>query len=208
MVAAHRHQFKLWGGHPALDFVNTVRDWTAERPQDYLGEFGDAVRFGETAGLLNRADAALLRNRNSRKELKRLRELRLLLKGVFEQWIAGLAPSGEDLQRLSADFAEAARQARLIVTTRARGSRLPPARREVPTEGVGDAVLRFRIVEAAVALIVSDQILRLKSCPTCGWFFLDTSKNGSRRWCSMGACGSIAKARSYYRRRKAAASRG
>ncbi|MGH7701051.1 MAG: CGNR zinc finger domain-containing protein [Gemmatimonadales bacterium] len=44
----------------------------------------------------------------------------------------------------------------------------------------------------------------MKSCPSCGWFFLDASKNRSRRWCSMATCGSSAKARRYYRRRKAA----
>ncbi|MBC7897912.1 MAG: CGNR zinc finger domain-containing protein, partial [Cytophagaceae bacterium] len=30
------------------------------------------------------------------------------------------------------------------------------------------------------------------------WFFLDVSKNGSRRWCSMATCGATAKAHRYY----------
>jgi predicted RNA-binding Zn ribbon-like protein len=75
-------------------------------------------------------------------------------------------------------------------------------RREINVEKAGDALLRLRIVEAAVALLVSDAMLRVKSCPTCGWFFLDVSKNRSRRWCSMDTCGSVAKARRYYRRLK------
>ena len=60
---------------------------------------------------------------------------------------------------------------------------------------------------AAVALLVSDAMLRVKSCPTCGWFFLDVSKNRSRRWCSMDTCGAVAKARRYYRRLKERADR-
>jgi len=69
-------------------------------------------------------------------------------------------------------------------------------------EKAGDTLLRLRIVEAAVALLVSDTMPRVKSCPTCGWFFLDVSKNHSRRWCSMDTCGAVAKARRYYRRLK------
>jgi predicted RNA-binding Zn ribbon-like protein len=30
---------------------------------------------------------------------------------------------------------------------------------------------------------------RLRSCPRCGWLFLDTSRGGKRRWCSMQVCG-------------------
>jgi predicted RNA-binding Zn ribbon-like protein len=57
-------------------------------------------------------------------------------------------------------------------------------------------------VEAAATLLVSDAMRRVKSCPTCGWLFLDASKNRSRRWCSMDTCGAVAKARRYYRRLK------
>jgi predicted RNA-binding Zn ribbon-like protein len=35
----------------------------------------------------------------------------------------------------------------------------------------------------------------------CGWLFLDTSKAGRRRWCSMDVCGNRAKAQRYRRRR-------
>ncbi|WP_344746998.1 CGNR zinc finger domain-containing protein [Streptosporangium vulgare] len=38
----------------------------------------------------------------------------------------------------------------------------------------------------------------MHACPSCYWLFLDTSKNGRRRWCSMTTCGSRDKARRYY----------
>lgn len=34
---------------------------------------------------------------------------------------------------------------------------------------------------------------RLKVCPACGKAFIDQSKTGSRRWCSMSRCGNRAK---------------
>jgi predicted RNA-binding Zn ribbon-like protein len=202
-----QHQFKLVGGHPALDFINTVRDWTATEPHDYLGGFSDAIRFGQRAGFLTRADVLCLRRRTPDIELMRLRDLRALLKRVFQMRLSGETPSSTDLGKLSAILAEAARATRLVVAPQTHRSSQVRMRREINVEKADDALLRLRIVEAAVALLVSDAMLRVKSCPTCGWFFLDVSKNGSRRWCSMDACGSVAKARRYYRRLKERADR-
>jgi predicted RNA-binding Zn ribbon-like protein len=202
-----RHQFKLLGGHPALDFINTVHDWTVSEPHDYLREFADAIRFGEAAGLLTRADQLRLRPRTPHVELTRLRRLRALLKRIFQMRLSGQAPSKMDLGKLSAELAQAARATRLITATRTLRSHQVPVVREVSPEKAADALLRLRIVEAAVALLVSDAMLRVKSCPTCGWLFLDVSKNRSRRWCSMNTCGAVAKARRYYRRLKERADR-
>jgi predicted RNA-binding Zn ribbon-like protein len=196
-----KHPFKLAGGHPALNFINTVHDWTATEPRDYLSEFADAIRFGENAGLLTRAEVSRLRCRTPRFELKRLRELRRLLRRVFQMRLSGRTPNGADLEKLGADLCQSARATRLVATADRRSSPLP-MRREVNAELAGDAILRLRIVEAGVALLLSDAMRRVKSCPTCGWFFLDLSKNRSRRWCSMDTCGAVAKSRRYYRRLK------
>lgn len=193
----------LVGGHPALDFINTVHDWTVSAPHDYLSEFADAIRFGEAVGLLTRADHSRLRRRTAHIELTRLRELRALLKRTFQIQLSGQAPSNVDLRKLSANLAETAHATLLIAAPRSRRSLQVPIRREITVERAGDALLRLRIAESAVALLVSDAMVRVKSCPTCGWFFLDLSKNRSRRWCSMDACGSVAKARRYYQKLKA-----
>jgi predicted RNA-binding Zn ribbon-like protein len=195
-----RHHFKLVGGHPALDFINTVHDWNVSEPHDYLSEFADAIRFGKAAGLLTRADDLLPRQRTPRLELTRLRELRALLKRIFQTRLSGQAPNNMDLGKLSTDLAEAARASRLMVANRRSPQVL--VTREINAEKAGVALLRLRIVEAAATLLVSEAMRRVKSCPTCGWLFLDASKNRSRRWCSMDTCGAVAKARRYYRRLK------
>lgn len=63
-----------------------------------------------------------------------------------------------------------------------------------------------RLADAAVALLRSD-LSRLKACPLdeggCGWLFLDQSRNGSRRWCSMADCGTQYKSRRLTARRRA-----
>ncbi|MDM7830792.1 CGNR zinc finger domain-containing protein [Cellulomonas edaphi] len=43
---------------------------------------------------------------------------------------------------------------------------------------------------------------RLKACanPDCQWIYFDASRNRSGRWCSMGECGGVMKARAYRER--------
>lgn len=45
---------------------------------------------------------------------------------------------------------------------------------------------------------------RIRTCagPACVLHFFDTSRNGTRRWCSMAACGNRAKASRHYARSK------
>src|SRR4051812_12345608 len=62
------------------------------------------------------------------------------------------------------------------------------------------------IVISAAALMTGIRADRVKQCEDergCGWLFVDESRTGNRRWCSMGDCGNRAKARRHYRRKKA-----
>jgi predicted RNA-binding Zn ribbon-like protein len=54
-----------------------------------------------------------------------------------------------------------------------------------------------RLAVQAASLLTSPELARLKLCSThaCDWLFLDTSKNGRRRWCQMSICGSREKAK-------------
>lgn len=194
------HRFELVGGDPALDFLNTVHDWTEELRVDYLTTFGDAVRLGEAAGVLSRGEARRLAGREDRAELERLVELRAVLQRVTSALVDGRAPRTEDLEALAEESAESASVMRL----EGAGVGL---RRAVRSEDAGTATLRHRIVDAAMALLTAESADRVKSCPACGWFFVDATKNRSRRWCSMSTCGAIAKSRRYYQRTKARRSR-
>jgi predicted RNA-binding Zn ribbon-like protein len=61
------------------------------------------------------------------------------------------------------------------------------------------------VLWSAADLLVGRQLPRVRQCsnPACGWLFLDDSKSGNRRWCSMSACGNRAKAHRHYQRQKA-----
>jgi predicted RNA-binding Zn ribbon-like protein len=61
-----------------------------------------------------------------------------------------------------------------------------------------------RIAAALAAARAAGTIDRLKVCPGdgCGYAFIDCSKNRSRRWCAMRACGNKSKIRAYRRRHR------
>lgn len=189
---------QIVGGDPALDFLNTVNDWTVETPRDHIPAFADALQFGVRAEILTAAEAKRIANRSDQgaAEMRRLRELRERLVRIFGAAIDSETAAADDLEALARDAADAARHTTLRAS---RGGRIT---RAIDPETAGAATLRWRVVDAAVSLLTSQRLERLKSCPSCGWFFLDTTKNHSRRWCSMDMCGSVMKARAYYHRTK------
>lgn len=62
------------------------------------------------------------------------------------------------------------------------------------------------VVWSAVEVLQSADRADLRVCEghDCDWMFLDTSRNHSRRWCSMQSCGNRAKAKRHYHRGRAA----
>jgi predicted RNA-binding Zn ribbon-like protein len=66
-----------------------------------------------------------------------------------------------------------------------------------PRLGGGDAI--EEVLGAVARLAVLGELGRVKICPAddCRWAFYDTSRNGSRQWCSMAVCGNRAKARAH-----------
>lgn len=61
-------------------------------------------------------------------------------------------------------------------------------------------------VSAAALLADPREMARLKTCPgaDCGWMFIDETKNGRRRWCTMETCGNRVKAARHYARSRSA----
>jgi predicted RNA-binding Zn ribbon-like protein len=69
-----------------------------------------------------------------------------------------------------------------------------------------DSVL-WPVVLAAADLLTSPARTQIGECAGegCGWLFLDTSRTGRRRWCTMRGCGNRAKVRRFYQRSRAGA---
>jgi predicted RNA-binding Zn ribbon-like protein len=81
-----------------------------------------------------------------------------------------------------------------------------PDARTILTPSPQLAPVRRALASLAVAwteLVITGDVARLKRCAEhgCAWVFWDTSKNRSRRWCSMRVCGNRTKARRYAAKR-------
>jgi predicted RNA-binding Zn ribbon-like protein len=63
------------------------------------------------------------------------------------------------------------------------------------------------LARAGVELVAGAELLRIRNCanPGCSLMFIDHSRPGRRRWCSMERCGNRAKTARYRNRRRTAA---
>jgi predicted RNA-binding Zn ribbon-like protein len=190
--------FQLPGGHPALDFVNTL-DWRF-RPsgsEELINSYDDLLRFTEQCGLLNsrevrqlRAMAGLRVSRNVLVSGKRFREA---LAAVLYDVVDNRPPSDNSLQSLSS-FINEAQDARALNW---RNGRLAWA--WILDHGRTLELPLWKLSIEASTLLASEQSSQIRTCSNveCRWLFLDTSKSHSRKWCDMKLCGNRMKARRF-----------
>jgi predicted RNA-binding Zn ribbon-like protein len=195
-VAQTIGELELNGGDPALDFVNTV-ETRASNPLELLRSYADLVDWTVRVGLVDARAARSLRRSSADGVLARAVALR---EAAYEVLVAVAVdhapPPARALAVVNAEVADARRGGELVFDGEAFAFEPPPR----------DSLLPLRAVALALAdLLVSPRLHRVGRCEgvgDCGWLFLDTTKNGSRRWCSMETCGSLAKMRRYYARGK------
>ena len=196
--------FHLSGVAPCLDLANTVSWRRSQQPIERLNGYGDFVKWARQGGVLTAAEARTLAQEARRQPLAaarvlaRTRALREAIYRVFSGLAVGTQPADEDVARLDRELHHALRN--LHLTRTRSGATLAWSR---------DARQLARplwiAARSAADVLTSDKVRRLKTCPSsnCGWVFVDTTKNGTRRWCDMQVCGSRAKTRSYYARKAA-----
>jgi predicted RNA-binding Zn ribbon-like protein len=115
---------------------------------------------------------------------------------MFSAKAAGHEPSEEDMALFNRHFSQAMSRASIIREEGRYVLGFDPAR-------ALDGILP-PIAWSAAELLRDPDSARIKECAgdACGWLFLDTSKNHSRRWCEMRDCGNRAKAQRHYQKLK------
>jgi len=181
--ATDRDGFRFRGGHPALDLTATLQGRLKDSPRELLAEPEDLARWLVAAGLAPSGvdcDPAAVRL---------ARELREAIHQLVHAHLAGAKPP----ERARKVLNQVARQ----------GS----AARQLTAEGeaqlAGDALQRLAFVaNEAVALLGGTDRGRLRKCENegCAVLFVDLSRSGARRWCSMAACGNRHKVAEFRRR--------
>ena len=180
------------GSALCLDFVNT-RYWRGQaQPTETLNGPEDLATW--TTSTLARDGKAF-----SRREFERAVEARETIWRVFDATTRGKTPAATDLAALNALMAEAPPRTTLH---RDRAG----FAWDVDLKGGSALALLAPVLWSAGDLLTGGQLDRVRRCanPECGWLFVDDSRAGKRRWCSMQSCGNRAKAKRHYHRSKEA----
>ncbi|WP_137390175.1 CGNR zinc finger domain-containing protein [Rhodoligotrophos defluvii] len=191
-------------GRLCLDFINTVHWREAAQPVERLGCFADLVEWARQMELLSPSAAreALERARTlpdqDRGTLRHAMSFRETLYRIFIATIRGQAPEPADLEVLTRMAGQAAIASVLVPHGSHFVLRRPDADADL------DSMLAT-IAVSAMELLTSPDLRRVRQCADdrgCGLLFFDSSKNQTRRWCSMGICGNRAKRRRNYHRHR------
>jgi predicted RNA-binding Zn ribbon-like protein len=192
-MTAANDPFDWSGGHPALDFVNTLDERPLSEPIEILTGYGELVRFTELAGLIAPKQARLLRKRSGAGPERVARDARRLREQLFE-----------------------------ILAASHRGRKLPPTLRGLTAAinkahaarllagSNGACIISYDWASShevelplhACALVIADLLTgedrtRIRKCGAsdCDVYFIDRSKGHRRHWCSMRNCGNREKQR-------------
>jgi predicted RNA-binding Zn ribbon-like protein len=198
--------FELSGGHPALDFVNTVGGDRQVRPREDLHRFADLLAWASLAGVVTQVEAKALGREaaahpaEAERALEHARAFRESLYRLLLALVEGRPAPAPELAILDTEV-------RRALATRRLHSVGGACAWSAPEVSLVDSVVP-RLALAAAELLTGQGLKRVGVCEAtgtdgCGWLFLDETRNHSRRWCNMATCGNQHKARRHYARVRA-----
>jgi len=195
--------FLFVGNLLVLDFINT-RPVIDGEPMELLSDLGAVLRWYVAAGLLSLRQANELRKKwgnsaTGRAAVKVLQAWREQLRSALITWETGREVPKSAVKRLNRLMADYPVLTRLTLNGRKLASE-SWFRPQTP-EGLIAPVAR-----SAAMLFTTVDRNRVRVCGNCVLHFVDTSKKGTRRWCSMELCGNRLKVAAYTARRRNARS--
>lgn len=199
VIEAHPFEARDYvGGHPVLDFVNTMtgRD---QAPRDWLPDYDAYLAWLATSAAFPALDLKRLATRAAdapaaaERALRDAKRLREALFGIFGALSHHAPVAAADLETLEHAWRRAISGRRLVATAgRVEFGEPPdPADLHLPAHRI--ALDAMKLLEA-----LPDGRLRMCAGSNCAWLFIDRSKTGRRKWCDMSTCGNVAKARRHY----------
>lgn len=205
---ADKHRFELEGGTVSLDFVNTVSGMRGSfNPRDRLLGYGDLVYWAEQVGLVDAKRAAALYGLEAKEPERTLAAFaeaisrREALHDVVLAAVDHKKTSAAALSVVNEWIADALAHRKLRVAA--------PGTFEPALVDDGDPLSFLRPVALDAAELLEHEVSQglVGVCAErlvgrCAWLFLDTTRNHSRRFCSMKDCGNRAKQRRHYQRAK------
>lgn len=189
-----RDSFLFLGNQLALDFLNT-RPVMDGQLTELLPDFSALLRWFQAADFLTRSRRADLERRwretaRARQALAAVREFREELRKEVLAWERGGAVSRSMAGKLNALMATHPMRTRLNT-----GAMKPSAELWFNLRQQDD--LFAPLAHSAALLFAHVAPGRVRKCKQCVLHFQDTSKKGTRQWCSMQLCGNRRKVAAY-----------
>jgi predicted RNA-binding Zn ribbon-like protein len=194
-------RFDFSGNCLCLDFVNTVED-RLSNPYNLLMGYNNLLQWSQQAHMLANHEVEVLHEEAGRHAEEATNVLqwaitvRETMYHLFQGVIEGTKPQEADLATFNA----------ALVETMAHACIIPENDSFAWSWQAQESLERvvWPIVCSAADLLTSTELKNVRICAAedCGWLFLDTSKNHTRRWCDMKTCGNRAKVRKYYREKR------
>ena len=193
--------FLFIGNHLALDFLNTRPIQNGEA-QELLPDFESLLRWFRAAELLDDHKAFALqrswgKSSRAQQAVDELRRLREQMRKEVLSWEAGGSIHHTATDKLNLLLAAHP----MIAKIRHTANRVHVA---LSFEASTPEDLFAPLAQAFAKLFTEADRSRLRKCGNCVLHFLDTSKKGTRRWCSMQLCGNRLKVAAYARRKRLA----
>lgn len=204
MASQEKPKFEFLAGWLCLDFINMMSNHDSQQPLEKLSSYADFIAWAQQANLLSYEEAiskTRLAERfpgKARDLLTQTRSLREIMFRLFSAVVTHQEAPETDIHALNNAISQT--YSHLMIRPAHEGFQWDWMSNGTELESV-----LWPIVHSAAELITSEQLKRVGKCcdEECGWLFFDTSKNRSRRWCSMDSCGNVAKVRRH--RKKLAA---
>lgn len=187
-----------------LDFANTAEWHARSNPVERFNSYADLVSWSWRAGLLTEEaaqgllDTAEQHPEHAQVTLERVIELREALYRIFSHHASGTAIPKQDLMILNEALGEALQRVKIETTPDGFSWGWSDEDQNLET-------MIWPILRETAELLTSDDLKRVGECADdrgCGYLFYDSSRNRSRRWCSMESCGNRAKVQRHYKRSK------
>ena len=190
---------KLVAGALSLDFVNTV-EWRgdAERRIERLTGYDELLLWCRAAGVLDDDGAE---QRRAEAERRPAAAADVVQQAIAARELLADLLAGQPGFRTLSEFNWLLGRIPRSAVLKADGDGF--AWRYDSGDRLNDVL--WPVLWDAAALLTGDSLGKVGHCHNdiCGWFFIDHSRNRSRRWCSMDSCGNRAKARRHYARNRA-----
>lgn len=194
--------FYTVGGRTAVDFANSSRRFGKDG--EGLEKLEEFLTFLKSMGHLHEEEASnyhmfLFQNPERCMEtMKKLRDIRARFLSILDQASGGwpvdpgfVAELNEHLESFKTYLQISPTEDGLVL--------------KAQLAEQGPEQLLYPILKDIAEFMVSEQVDKVRQCASdnCDLYFVNASRNGRRRWCSMSTCGNRAKVNAYLKRQEA-----